>query len=72
MGRTLYQRLEARRRELEDQVVVYALTSRRPPERLVRDFVKARAEAEAARREEVERVRRHGMFDRLFGHHAAG
>ena len=74
MGSTRHERLEARRRDLEDQVVVYALTGRRAPEGLVRAYADARAEAEAARHAPAERASnpRHGLVDRLFGHPAAG
>jgi hypothetical protein len=70
--RTRSQRLEARRRELEDQVVVYALTGRRPPERLVMAYVRARTEALAAAHGETGAPARHGVFDRWFAPTAAG
>jgi hypothetical protein len=75
MGPSQYQRLEARRQDLQDQVVVYALTHRQPPERLVAAFVKARAEAEEARRTfggPPPRPRRPGLLGRLFRHPVAG
>ncbi|HTI67048.1 MAG TPA: hypothetical protein VL460_05820 [Caulobacteraceae bacterium] len=72
-GKTGRQRLEARRRTLQDQVFVYALTSRRPPRDLVEAFLGARAEAESASREPDAAVQqRYGLLDRLFSHSAAG
>lgn len=71
MGRKTYRKLEARLQDLEDKVVVYALTSRRPPQDLVLEFVAARSAAEAARGKAGQSERRHGLLGRLL-HPAAG
>jgi hypothetical protein len=71
MGRSHGQRLEARRRALEDKVVVYALTSRRPPDSLVMAHRQAYLAAEAARGETPAARRapraRGGLLGRWFG-----
>lgn len=67
MGRTDSQRLQAQRRELEDQVVVYALTSRRPPESLVAAHRQAYMAAQAAGLGPLGPPPKGGLVSRLLG-----